>query len=88
MPGVIYFYVVGARIEHNEIYDLPYTAISLGWGWDCEVGCVCSAGQQSHTHCTNKIMIIHSYVCQVSVQHSNLGAMCELYILYNTYPRV
>ncbi len=22
-PGVIYFYSVGARIEHNEIYNLP-----------------------------------------------------------------
>jgi len=21
-------------IEHNELYDLPYTAISMGWRWD------------------------------------------------------
>ncbi len=31
--------VQGCVIEHNELYDLPYSAISLGWGWtrDCHL---------------------------------------------------
>jgi len=26
-------YTEGTRIEHNDLFDLPYTAISVGWGW-------------------------------------------------------
>jgi hypothetical protein len=26
-------YVQGCQIAHNEIYNVPYTGISLGWGW-------------------------------------------------------
>lgn len=26
-------YVGGVTVAHDELYDLPYTAISLGWGW-------------------------------------------------------
>ncbi|MCU7551907.1 right-handed parallel beta-helix repeat-containing protein [Chitinophagaceae bacterium LB-8] len=26
-------YVKGIRIEHNEIYNVSYTGISMGWGW-------------------------------------------------------
>jgi hypothetical protein len=29
-------YVRGTVIEHNRIEDVPYCAISLGWGWTCE----------------------------------------------------
>lgn len=31
--GVFIGYTDGTRIVHNEICDLPYTAISLGWGY-------------------------------------------------------
>lgn len=26
-------YTEGTRIEHNDLFDLPYTGISVGWGW-------------------------------------------------------
>jgi hypothetical protein len=31
--GIFLGYVQGCTIIHNELYDLPYTGISLGWGW-------------------------------------------------------
>jgi hypothetical protein len=31
--GIFAGYVANARIEHNELFDLPYTGISVGWGW-------------------------------------------------------
>ncbi|MBL8029325.1 MAG: discoidin domain-containing protein [Fibrobacteres bacterium] len=31
--GIIAFYTDSTIIEHNEIYNIPYTGISLGWGW-------------------------------------------------------
>jgi hypothetical protein len=35
--GIMAGYVNGARIEHNEVSDLPYTGISVGWGWTLAV---------------------------------------------------
>ncbi len=31
--GIMAGYVNGARIEHNAVSDLPYSGISVGWGW-------------------------------------------------------
>ncbi len=31
--GIFAGYTEGTTIAHNEIADLPYTGISLGWGW-------------------------------------------------------
>jgi len=31
--GIAAGYVRRATIAHNEIFDLPYTGISVGWGW-------------------------------------------------------
>ncbi len=33
-PAISAYYVDSLQIEHNYIYNLPYTAISLGWGWN------------------------------------------------------
>jgi hypothetical protein len=31
--GINATYVNSMVIEHNEVFDLPYTGISIGWGW-------------------------------------------------------
>ncbi|MCU6732919.1 discoidin domain-containing protein [Diplocloster agilis] len=31
--GIMVGYTYGTVIDHNTLEDLPYTAISLGWGW-------------------------------------------------------
>ena len=31
--GVFTGYVRNTRISHNEIFDLPYSGVHLGWGW-------------------------------------------------------
>jgi hypothetical protein len=37
--GVFVGYTDGTRIAHNEICDLPYTGVSIGWGWgEVDVG--------------------------------------------------
>lgn len=33
-------YVSDIRIEHNEICEVPYSGISLGWGWTQTVNCM------------------------------------------------
>jgi hypothetical protein len=31
--GIAATYVAHTHIDHNEVWDTPYTGISLGWGW-------------------------------------------------------
>ena len=31
--GIGVGYARNVSIEHNEVFDLPYTGISVGWGW-------------------------------------------------------
>ena len=33
-------YVSKINIEHNTIHDVSYTGISLGWGWNRDLGCM------------------------------------------------
>lgn len=35
-PGIFTGYVRNIRIEHNTISNLPYTGISVGWGWSAQ----------------------------------------------------
>ncbi|MGL5860888.1 MAG: right-handed parallel beta-helix repeat-containing protein, partial [Phycicoccus sp.] len=37
-PGIFVGYATGVRIEHNALRDLPYTAVSVGWGWSASDG--------------------------------------------------
>lgn len=37
-PGVTAYYTKGVDISNNEFYDLPYSAVSCGWGWSTYVG--------------------------------------------------
>ena len=32
-PAILAHYVNGTEIFHNDIFDCPYTGISVGWGW-------------------------------------------------------
>lgn len=38
--GIIAGFVRGVTIEHNELRDLSYTGISVGWGWTRTVNCM------------------------------------------------
>ena len=38
--GIIAGYVRDFRIEHNELCELPYSGISVGWGWIREANCM------------------------------------------------
>jgi hypothetical protein len=31
--GIMAGYTEGLVIEHNELHDMPYSGISVGWGW-------------------------------------------------------
>lgn len=32
--GIMLGYTDGAVVEHNELSDMPYSGITVGWGWD------------------------------------------------------
>jgi len=37
-PGMTFYYVQGCLISHNLLKNLPYTGISVGWGWNTPNG--------------------------------------------------
>lgn len=38
--GIGIGYASNVTISHNELYDTPYSAISLGWGWTKDISCM------------------------------------------------
>ena len=38
--GICAGYVRDVAIEHNEVHELPYTGISVGWGWTKATNCM------------------------------------------------
>lgn len=38
--GICVGYASNTTISHNEIYDTPYSSISMGWGWTKETNCM------------------------------------------------
>ncbi len=32
-PGIAYYFTTNSKILHNDIQNVPYSGISLGWGW-------------------------------------------------------
>lgn len=62
-------YVQDVTIAHNDIYDVPYSAISLGWGWgdaDISVGPWRVTPWMEPSVCMrNKIMNNHIHHCMM-----------------------
>jgi hypothetical protein len=55
--GIFAGYASGLRIEHNELTDLPYTAISVGWGWsDADSSLRDNLIQSNHIHHAMKML--------------------------------
>ena len=64
--GIAAGYVREVRIEHNEVFDLPYTGISVGWGWT------------KATNCMGNNVIRANHVHQVA---QRLGDTAGIYLL-------
>ena len=44
--GIYFGYTANCTISHNELYNLPYTGISLGWGWGPGYSAAYAGGNQ------------------------------------------
>lgn len=53
-------YVAGISISHNTIHDVPYTGISLGWGWNRNPTCM--SGNRVHANLIYRYAR-HTYDC-------------------------
>jgi hypothetical protein len=90
-PGIWVGYTDGSMVEHNELYDLPYSGISVGWGWGCvDPGghCNWTEGFTTPTVARNnkvRYNLIHDYM-KVLVDGGGvytLGAQPDSEISYN-----
>ncbi len=72
-PAIIAYYVSNVRIMYNDIAVIPYTGISLGWGWGQDV-----------KECKNNLIAYNKIVDVTAPTHDG----SHIYILspnYNTY---
>ncbi|HJA93960.1 MAG TPA: right-handed parallel beta-helix repeat-containing protein, partial [Candidatus Eisenbergiella merdipullorum] len=69
--AVIGGYIQDCSISHNEIYDVSYSAISLGWGWgrsDVSVGPKRPTPWKEPSVCMrNRILYNHIYRCMMTL---------------------
>lgn len=59
-PAIPVYYANGADISNNDISSVPYSGISLGWGWGSPVAD--SVGSGNHRVCANRITDISNGV--------------------------
>ena len=64
--GILAGFVHDVSISHNDVFDLPYTGISLGWGW------------QKKESCLRNNKIIGNHVFRVA---RKLGDTAGIYVL-------
>lgn len=81
--AIIAGYVQDVEISHNEIHDVPYSAISIGWGWgeaDISTGPKLPTPWKTPSVCMrNRIANNHIHRCMMSLSDGGaiyaLGAM-------------
>ena len=56
--GICLYYVNGATIAHNEVEQLPYTGMSLGWGWGLDVA-DCKSFQVYGNKVSDTMRVLH-----------------------------
>jgi hypothetical protein len=64
--GIGIGYARNISIEHNEVFNLPYTGISVGWGWT------------KATNCMSGNMIVANHVHHVGQRLGDLGGIYTL----------
>ena len=76
--GILAGYVKGIHIEHNDISDVSYSGISLGWGWTSSVNCM----RNNEVH-RNHIYNYGKHMYDVAGIYT-LGAQPKSFITENT----
>lgn len=54
--GIMAGYAAELMIAHNEIYNVPYTALSLGWGWGTDS--YARSNEVSYNHIYNYMLLL------------------------------
>ena len=55
-PAITAYFINNCKISHNDIKDVPYTGVSLGWGWGNDEE-LCSGNEISYNRLDN---VMHS----------------------------
>ena len=73
-PGIVATYTNGTVIDHNEISYLPYSGISLGWGWSNEE----SSNNTAAMNDLSDAQVTNNYIHDVCKTNYDGGAFYSL----------
>lgn len=80
-PGLIAYYVTGLQILHNHIEHVPYSGISLGWGWDHDP----SSTTCRQNRVTGNRVVNYLRICRDGGGIYTLGRQPESYVTGNYF---
>jgi hypothetical protein len=78
--GIFCAYPIGVKIENNEISDLPYTGINIGWGWPGWKGTEIKSALENNLIRGNEIhdvMLLHNDGAGIYVLRKQPGTIIE-----------
>ncbi len=52
-------YSIGAIVDHNEVSDAPYSAVSVGWGWDGASTSIAGDNHITHNHLHDYMKLLY-----------------------------
>lgn len=82
--GILAGYVSDITIEHNEICEVSYTGISLGWGWTQTVNCMRNnIVHANHIHHYGKHMYDVSGIYTLSSQPKSYITQNRIHSIYH-----
>lgn len=83
--GIFVGYAAATSIVHNDIYDIPYTGISVGWGWGTDSYAASNEIAFNHIHHLMQVLRDGGGIYTLSAQPGTIIQYNDIHDMTNPY---